>query len=88
MVRELLTQWSIARMDQPPYSPDLAPCDFFLFGYLKHCVRDVQFSTEQELVNAIIRFLEAISPELWSDLFENWKGRLRTCVDAGGIYFE
>jgi hypothetical protein len=20
---------------QPPYSPDLAPCEFFLFGYLK-----------------------------------------------------
>jgi hypothetical protein len=51
-------------------------------------VRNVQFSTEQELVNVMIGFLEAISPNLWSDVFENWKGRLQTCVDAGGIYFE
>jgi hypothetical protein len=85
MVREMLTQWNIPGMDQPPYSPDLAPCDFFLFGYLKQFVRDVQFSTEQEFVNVIISFLEAISPKLWSDVFENWKARLQTCVDAGGI---
>jgi hypothetical protein len=71
MVRETLTQWNIAEMDQPPYSRDLAPCDFFLFGYLKQFVRDVQFSIEQELDNVIIRFLEAISPKLWSDVFEN-----------------
>jgi hypothetical protein len=51
-------------------------------------VRDVQFSTEQELVNVIIGFWEAISPRLWSDVFENWTGRLQTCLDAGGIWFE
>jgi hypothetical protein len=56
MVRGMLTQWSIARMDQPPYGPDLVACDFFLFGYLKQFVRNVQFSTEQELVNVIIGF--------------------------------
>jgi hypothetical protein len=48
----------------------------------------VQFSTEQELVNVIIGFLEAISPKPWSDVFENGKGRLQTCVNAAGIYFE
>jgi hypothetical protein len=88
MVREMLTQWNIARMDQPPRGPDLAPYDFLIFGDLKLFVRDVQFSTEQQLVNVIIGFLEAISPKFWSDVFENWKGRLRTCVVAGGIYFE
>jgi hypothetical protein len=51
-------------------------------------VGDAQFSTEPELVNVIIGFLEAVSPKLWSDVFENWKGPLQTCVDAFGIYFE
>jgi hypothetical protein len=86
-VRDMLTQWNIARMDQPPYCPDLAPCNFFFFRYLKQFVRDVQFSTEQELVHVVVSFLEAISPKLWSDVFENWKGRLQ-CQDVGGIYFE
>jgi hypothetical protein len=71
MVREMLTQWNIAGMDRPPYSPDLVLCDFFLFRYLKQFVRDVQFSTEQELVNVVIDFLEAVSPEFWGDVFEN-----------------
>jgi hypothetical protein len=75
-------------MDQSSYGPDLAPCDFFLFGYSKQFVRDVQFSTEHELVNIIIGFLEAISPKLWSDVFEYWTGRLQTCLDADGIWFE
>jgi hypothetical protein len=56
MVREILTQWNIARMDQPPYSPDLAPCDLFLFGCSKQFLRHVQFSTEQKSVNVIIGF--------------------------------
>jgi hypothetical protein len=75
-------------MDQPLYSPDLAPCVFFLFAPLKQFVRDVQLSTKQKLINVIIGFLKAISPKLWSDVFENWKGRLQTCVGAGGIEFE
>jgi hypothetical protein len=88
MVREMLMQWNIARIGQPPYIPDLAPCDFFLFGPLKQFVPDVQFSTEQELINVIIGFLEVIPPQLWSDVFENRKGRLQTCLDAGGTHFE
>jgi hypothetical protein len=87
-VREILTQWNSARMDQPAYSPDLVPCDFLLFGYLKQYVRDAQFSTEQEPANVFIGFLEAISPRPWSIVFENWKGRFQTCVCAGGIHFE
>jgi hypothetical protein len=66
----------------------LAPCDFFFFGYLKQIVHDVQISTEQEVVDVIIGFLEAISAKLWSDVSEKWKGRLQTCVDAAGISFE
>jgi histone-lysine N-methyltransferase SETMAR len=27
-------QWEV--LDHPPYSPDLAPSDFYLFGPLKH----------------------------------------------------
>ena len=30
-IREFLAKNNIAVLEQPPYSPDLAPCDFFLF---------------------------------------------------------
>jgi hypothetical protein len=35
IVREFLVHNSITVMDHPPYSPDLAPCDFFLFRKCK-----------------------------------------------------
>jgi len=34
-VRKFLSKNSITKMDHPPYSPDLAPCDFWLFPKLK-----------------------------------------------------
>jgi hypothetical protein len=38
-VRELLTKHSIPVVPHPPYSPDLAPCDFFLFSRLKSILK-------------------------------------------------
>jgi histone-lysine N-methyltransferase SETMAR len=34
-VHEFLVKKSITKMDHPPYSPNLAPCDFWLFPKLK-----------------------------------------------------
>ena len=34
-IREFLAKNNIAVLEQPPYSPNLAPCDFFLFPKLK-----------------------------------------------------
>jgi len=39
-VREFLAKNSITKMDHPPYSPDLAPCDFWLFPKLKNALKE------------------------------------------------
>jgi histone-lysine N-methyltransferase SETMAR len=36
-VSQFLTGKGISAMDHPPYSPDLAPADFWLFLKLKEC---------------------------------------------------
>jgi hypothetical protein len=40
--REFLTKKSITKMYYPPYSPDLAPCDFQLFPKLKKCLTETK----------------------------------------------
>jgi histone-lysine N-methyltransferase SETMAR len=35
MSLQKIEEYEFIRVPQPPYSPDLAPCDFFLFGYVK-----------------------------------------------------
>jgi histone-lysine N-methyltransferase SETMAR len=38
-VREFMAKKSITKMDHPPHSPDLAPCDFWLYPKLKKMLR-------------------------------------------------
>ena len=37
----------------PPYSPDLAPCDFFLFPNLKTWLDGKGFSFNEEVIDAV-----------------------------------
>ena len=41
--------------ESAPYSPDLAPNDFFLFPYVKNKIRGQCFSTPEEAVDAFGR---------------------------------
>jgi len=42
-IREFLAKNNIAVLEQPPYFPDLAPCDFFLFPKLKKVIKGTRF---------------------------------------------
>jgi hypothetical protein len=44
----------------PPYSPDLAPSDFYLFGYVKRCFVGVPFEDGDQLLAAVEGVLEGI----------------------------
>jgi hypothetical protein len=43
-VREFLAKKSITKMDRPPYSPELASCDFWLFPKLKNALKGQRFA--------------------------------------------
>ena len=47
--REFLAKNSITKMDNPPYSPDLAPCDFWLFQKLKNALKGQRFSALSDI---------------------------------------
>ena len=44
-----LNDCGFTRMIHPPYSPDLAPSDFWLFGFLKEKMKGENFDTFEEL---------------------------------------
>jgi transposase len=60
-VTEYMDHNSLKRVRHPPYSPDLAPSDFYLFGYVKHQLRGHEFTEGPELVSAISEILNQIS---------------------------
>jgi len=47
-IREFLAKNNIAVLEQPPFSPDLAPCDFFLFPKVKEVIKGI-FKTQKPL---------------------------------------
>jgi hypothetical protein len=44
------------RLAQSPYSPDLAPCDFFLFGYLNKELHGKNFMSQNEVISVVKTF--------------------------------
>ena len=42
-IRQFLEESYVPTLEQPPYSPDLVPCDFFLFPKLKGVIKGTRF---------------------------------------------
>ncbi|KAI6654496.1 hypothetical protein LOD99_892 [Oopsacas minuta] len=60
----------------PPYSPDLAPCHFWLFPRLKDQLRGGS-STNEELRGALFQAIRDIPKEEWKKCFDNWFTRMK-----------
>ncbi len=78
----------IERVPHPPYSPDLAPCDFFLFPYLKKQLRGRQFQDLLTLTEAVDQIIGSIPSATWSKVYTDWVARAHKSVTFGGWYFE
>jgi histone-lysine N-methyltransferase SETMAR len=52
-ITEKLEKRHIARAPHPYYSPDLSPCDFWLFGILKQKMKERVFQSEEQILAAI-----------------------------------
>jgi transposase len=73
---------------RPPYSPDLAPVDFFLFPKLKSTLKVRRFQTVEEIKENSLQDLRAILQNTFQDVFQNWKKRWEWCINSRGEYFE
>ena len=83
LVKDYLTKMGINTVAHPPYSPDLAPCDFWLFPKLRGC-RD---ETIEEMKVAMTKVIDSLTQEDFHGLFEKLLERYK-CIAAGRDYFE
>ena len=72
----------------PPYSPDLDPCDFYLFFYIKKFLAGSKFASEQELKTAVEGYLGVMSEMSFLQVFEKWEERCNKCISVAGGYVE
>ncbi len=86
--QDFLQAKKVEVMEHPLYSPDLAPCDFWLFPPLKHELRGIQFPSNASVATAIQRFFKTLTPDDFLKMFTNWRQRWDECITKEGCYFE
>jgi hypothetical protein len=72
----------------PPYSPDLAPLDFFLFGHVKRMLCGCAFGSSGELLSTAGGILAGIEKPIMINVFHEWRKRLQKCIDTEGEYIK
>jgi len=88
LFRSYLAKHQTSVVPHPPYSPDLAPADFFLFPKLKTTLKGRGFQTTDEIQENAIRELRAITESAFHEAFQQWKKCSERCVASRGDYCE
>ena len=87
-VQEYLKDFKLDVLDHPPYSPDLSPCDFWLFPRLKEMLAGHRFESSCGIGSAVFQCLQQITKVDYQAAFRKWVNRCKMCVEADGAYFE
>ena len=67
-----------------PYSPDLTPCDFWLFPKLRSC----RYETIEEMKEAVMKVIDTLTQEDVHGAFQKLLERYNKCIAAEGDYIE
>ena len=78
----------IKTVPQPPYSPDIAPCDFCLFPKLKEKHSGYHYVTVEEMKEAVTKVIYTLTHEDVHGAFQKLLERYNKCIAAGGDYVE
>ena len=74
----------IKTVPQSPYSPDVAPCDFWLFPKPRAC----RYETIEEMKEAVTKVIDTLTQEDFHGAFHKFLERYNKYIAAGGDYFE
>lgn len=75
-------------LPHPPYSPDLAPSDFYMLPYLKKILGGKLFSTIEEVIAAVDAYFEELDEDFFKTGIEALPDRWKKCFELGEEYVE
>jgi transposase len=88
VVDQFLTSKNITVMPHPLYSPDLAPCDLFLFPKMKLRLKGRRFDTTEQIDAESQEVIDTHIFENFQGCIKSWVTRWGRCIRAQGYYFE
>ena len=86
-VTDYLTKMDIKTVPHSPYSPDLGPCDSWLFSKLEENLRGCRYETIEEMKEAVTKVIDTLIQEDLTGAFLKLLERYK-CLAARGDYFE
>ena len=87
VVHSFLEEKANEGVPHPPWSPDLAPADYFLFPTIKKELGGVSISGDSVKVEWE-RDCGRVPSNAFAAAFDRWIERLQKCVQVGGDYVE
>jgi len=87
-VQQFLGKNNMMVIPHPPYSPDLAPCNFFLFPHMKCQMKGKCFADVSKVKKKMLEVLNNISAQEFQKCFQQWEKRWYKCIKSKGKYFE
>jgi transposase len=87
-IREFLAKENIPTLPHPPYSPDVAPYDFYLFLKLKSKLKGHHFGIVENMRIIVTDELRTLTENDFRYCYDQWKERWNHCVISQGSYFE
>jgi hypothetical protein len=78
----------MAFIPHPPYSPNLATCDFFLFPKMKLKLKGSWFDTTEKIQAELQKVLDTLTEKDFQEVFQTWRRRWDQCLRAEGNYFK
>jgi hypothetical protein len=83
---EKIEELGFTLVPQPPYSPNFAPYDLFLFGYLKQHLEGKHLTREDQVIAAVREAFHKILLQTFQSVMDDWQYRLRSWIQLGGEY--
>ena len=83
LVTDYLTKIGIKTVLKPPYCPDLAPCDFWLFPKLTGC----RYETIEEMKETVTKVIDTLTQGDFNGALQKLLERYKF-IAAVGDYFE
>ena len=78
----------IKTVPQPPDSPDLGPCDFWLLPKLKENLRGCRYEIIEEMKEAVTKVIDTLTQEDFHGAFQKLLEQYNKCIATGGDYFK
>ena len=75
-------------VDHPPYSPDLAPSDFYLFLKMEEHLAGKRFTDDEDLQHAVVDWLNSQAAVWYEEGISKLESLYDKCLNVQGDYVE